>query len=158
MGNTSIKQTMSSGAKAFTDTFSPGGAFDVLFRDTMIKGITNQTNILLLSENAVIPTEIFSILDSLEENVGKAWSKTITEALEELKDINGFLQNTVVPFLERTWETNKWSIIAMFILLNPIAFIGFILSFASFLFTSYYIILKTVIHPLFSTLIGNYIF
>lgn len=156
MGNTT--QAMSNGAKVFTDTFGPGGAFDTLFRDTMIKGITNQVNKLLLDKDAVIPKELFNLMDLLQKNVGYAWSKSSKEALETFKDVSNFLQNKVVPFLERTWETNKWDIITMFIVLNPIAFIGFVLSFASFLLTVYYILLKKVIHPLVSVMIGKYIF
>lgn len=156
MGN--ITQTMSNGAKVFTNTFGPGGAFDTLFRDTMITGITNQVNKLLLDKDAVIPTQLFNLLDVLQTNVGTAWGTASREALEKLKDVNGFLQKKVVPFLEKTWEKNKWDIITLFIVLNPIAFIGFIVSFAFTLLIVYYILLKKVFHPLFSMLIGKYIF
>jgi hypothetical protein len=148
MGNTT--QTMSSGAKAFTDTFGPGGTFDVLFRDTMIKGITNQANKLLISEDAVMPSALFSVLETIQKNVAYAWSKSLKEMIETFKDVNGFLQNTLIPFLERTWATNKWEIIGLFIILNPIAFISFAITLTSVLLRVYFLLVRLIIHPIVS--------
>ena len=156
MGN--ITQSMKDGTKVFTDTFGPGGTFEVLFRDTMIRGITNQVNKLLLDKDALIPSELFNLLSMLQKEVGYVWGEAIILAMKSVKEVQTFLQDKVVPFLEKTWDKNKWDIITMFIILNPLAFIGFVISFSIFLLTVYYVLLKKVFHPLFSMLIGKYIF
>jgi hypothetical protein len=158
MGNSNnVESSFKAGASTFTDTFKTGGAFDTLFRVKMIQGIENQINSLLLNPDASIPKDVMKLLNFLKDEVGSAWGESVKLALQSGQDVQKFTKS-VSSYLDKVWEKDKWSIIAIFILLNPFAFIGFAMTLLSISITVYFFLMKRLFHPIVSRFFRKFLF
>lgn len=145
------------GAKVFTGTFSPGGVFDTLFRVKMVKGIENQINTLLLNDDATIPKEGMAFLNTVQTTIGQAWGTSIREVLKTAQDVQK-VSKSVGAYLDKVWDKEKWNIIALFIILNPFAFISFAIPLISFTIMLYFFLMKRIFHPIITRFFRHIIF
>jgi hypothetical protein len=155
MGN--ADSSFRGGARVFTDTFKSGGAFDTLFRVKMVKGIENQINSLLLNKDATIPKDVMLLLNTLQTGVGEAWGTSIKAVMKTAQDAQK-VANSVGTYLDKVWDKEKWNIIALFIILNPFAFISFAIPLLSFTIMLYFFLMKRIFHPIVTRFFRHIIF
>ena len=155
MGNAG--SAFKSGAKVFTDTFSSGGTFDTLFRVKMVKGIENQINTLLLNDDATIPKEGMAFLNTVQTTLGSAWGTSIRGLLKTSQDAQK-VAKSVGTYLDKVWDKEKWNIIALFIVLNPFAFITFVINLLWFSLMLYFFLMKRIFHPIVTRFFRHVVF
>jgi hypothetical protein len=138
-------------ANAFFKTISE------TFTVTLPNGVTNTFNEHLFKQNSTIRKGMSTAINGVI-STGKTTFGTMSNTFISLmKDTQKFT-NKFSGYLEREWNKNKWNILTMFIALNPVALLAFVVGAVSFILFVYYILLKMVFHPIFSRIIGKYIF
>jgi hypothetical protein len=131
---------------------------DEFFRKTMINKITSSFNEHLYKEGSTLRRSMKKTIDVVIKEGEKTFGDLAGQAEDYIMESARNFDKVLVPYLEKEWQRNKWTIIGIFIALNPIAAIAFVISATFTLIFIYYLLLKYLIHPLMSTIFHKYIF